>query len=535
MQRFIHHRVTIIVTSLIFTLMSLPWPMKTSFAASSGTPIFQDDFEGVGTPAWTVSSGSWSTAEGINSPMFSDDFENESATGWMNNGGSWSAVQNGASYAYRQANDSGASELVAGDSTWSNYAYEADVKLLSGAGAMMDFRYQDSKLFYYLYMSESYIRLMKQDGSNQHWIKAYDGPSLKAEEFVNIRVESAGNEFKVYLGGELVLSAVDNNNPFLTGKIGLATWATSIEFDNVSVTNTSVNHAFAQSDNMGGEAYAGDDTWSNYSFQTQVTPASLDMEGSIGIRLRQQDTGSGYIMQYTADGKVQILKWSEGAAEVLAEAPFSMQIGQSYTWNAVAGGKYLDLYINGSKLLSVVDASYTSGKIRLSLKNATASYDNVIVIRVTVPVVSEGNTTYYVSASTGDDENDGLSEAAPWRTLGKVNGASFQAGDQILLKSGDSWNEPLILTGSGTADSPIIITSYGTGAKPVIAWNAPDGGSVITGYNLSHWVIKGLAVQIIASSALSWSNITAGIQIHYDGSALHGNVLTSLLLPTGLW
>src|SRR5687768_9443967 len=40
--------------------------------------------------------------------------------------------------------------------------------------------------------------------------------------------------------------------------------------------------------------------------------------------------------------------------------------------------------------------------------------------------------TYFVSSSSGNDANNGLSEAAPWRTLTKVTNSTFQPGDQIL-------------------------------------------------------------------------------------------------------
>ncbi|MDG0812263.1 right-handed parallel beta-helix repeat-containing protein [Cohnella rhizosphaerae] len=527
MKKSIYRQFTIAALALIMAFSNLPLAAKPAAAAQAGPPMFQDDFEGTNAAAWTIGSGTWVTEEGNNEPLFSDDFENGNAAKWTNNGGSWSAVQNGTSTSYGQS-AGGASELIAGDASWTNYVYEADVKLVNGAGAMMDFRYQDSLHFYYLYMSETYIRLMKQNGSDQDWISAYDGPSLQTSATVRIKVEAIGNQFKIYRDGELVLSTADNADPYLSGKIGLATWATSVEYDNVSVLNTTANHVFVQSDDNGGEAVSGELSWSNYSVQTRLALSSLNSDGSAGIRLRQQDSGDGYDMRYLSDsdgGKLQILKRINGEETIVAEAPFSMQTGRFYVWKGVAAGKYLDLYIDGNKYLSVADSTYTTGKIALMLLNATASYDNVIVEQVSVPVISDGNTTFYVSSSMGDDNNDGLSEATAWRTLEKANEAEFHAGDNLLLKSGDRWNEPLILQGSGTAEYPIRVSAYGTGDKPVIAWNAPHGGSVLSGRNLSNWVIQGLALQIIPSSTQSWSNITAGIQLYYDNSNGHGNVL----------
>lgn len=75
-------------------------------------------------------------------------------------------------------------------------------------------------------------------------------------------------------------------------------------------------------------------------------------------------------------------------------------------------------------------------------------------------------TTYYVSSSSGSDSNSGSSASAPWQTIAKVNGQTFQAGDSILFKRADVWNESLAPGSSGAAGNPITFDAYGTGAAP---------------------------------------------------------------------
>lgn len=77
-------------------------------------------------------------------------------------------------------------------------------------------------------------------------------------------------------------------------------------------------------------------------------------------------------------------------------------------------------------------------------------------------------TTYYVSDSDGDDTDTGLTEALAWKTISKVNAASFSAGDSILFNKGDTWTETLTVPSSGASGSVITFGSYGTGAAPVI-------------------------------------------------------------------
>ncbi|OPA73375.1 hypothetical protein BVG16_29010 [Paenibacillus selenitireducens] len=531
MRGILYHRIILTTMAILLIVMSCPVAPKVSAASASendNVMLFQDDFEGNNSTAWTAPNGNWSIESGQSGELFSDDFENGSASEWGRNSGTWSIVTDGNSSAYRQSSGDGASELLAGDNSWGDYSFEADVKLLTGEGAMMDFRYQDNQHFYYLYMSENYIRLMKQNGSQQEWLQAYDGPSLVKDQFVRIKVEASGSTFNIYRNGTLLFNVTDDNNDYTYGKIGLATWASTVEFDNVSVMDTSDNNIYSQNDPNGGEAYAGDSAWTNYALQTQIRLSSIDQTGTVGIALRQQDDGSRYSMQYTANdahaGNVKIVKIADDMTTTLAEVPYSMTIGKPYTWKGVAAGKFLELYINDVKLLTAEDNSLPTGKIALLTAQATASFDDVIVDSITAPVVSDGNTAYYVSASTGDDTNDGQSEATAWRTLNKVNASTFLPGDSILLKAGDRWNEPLLLKQSGTEDHPIQVASYGTGDKPVIAWNAPNGGGVVTGKNLSNWIIKDLAVEVIPSSTQSWNNITAGILINYDNSRLHRNV-----------
>ena len=47
-------------------------------------------------------------------------------------------------------------------------------------------------------------------------------------------------------------------------------------------------------------------------------------------------------------------------------------------------------------------------------------------------------TIYYVS-NAGNDANNGDAAGTSWRTLNKVNSASFRAGDSILFKRGDAF------------------------------------------------------------------------------------------------
>ncbi len=82
-------------------------------------------------------------------------------------------------------------------------------------------------------------------------------------------------------------------------------------------------------------------------------------------------------------------------------------------------------------------------------------------------------STYYVSQSTGQDKYDGLAQTwdgqhGPWQTLARASSITYRAGDKLLLKCGDTWNETLTLHGDGDEGQPITIASYSTGRRPFI-------------------------------------------------------------------
>ncbi|MBO0939685.1 right-handed parallel beta-helix repeat-containing protein [Fibrella sp. HMF5335] len=92
-------------------------------------------------------------------------------------------------------------------------------------------------------------------------------------------------------------------------------------------------------------------------------------------------------------------------------------------------------------------------------------------------------TTYYV-ASSGNDNNNGLSAAAPFQSLSKVNSLPLQAGDQVLFRRGDTFRGTLLLTRAGSAAQPVVFDAFGSGSKPVLAGSLPIGNWTSLGNNI---------------------------------------------------
>ena len=111
---------------------------------------------------------------------------------------------------------------------------------------------------------------------------------------------------------------------------------------------------------------------------------------------------------------------------------------------------------------------------------------------------SEAGTTYYVDSARGRDTNQGTSSSNPWKSLYKVNGTTFAAGDKILFKAGSAWTGTLHPLGSGKPGSPIVIGKYGKGNMPVINGGGAANAVYLSGQ--SHWEIDSLEVTNNAAS-----------------------------------
>ncbi len=123
------------------------------------------------------------------------------------------------------------------------------------------------------------------------------------------------------------------------------------------------------------------------------------------------------------------------------------------------------------------------------------------IIAVAPSTALAAGTTYYVDSVNGNDSSNGTGTGTAWKTLSKVNGTTFAAGDRILFKAGCSWSGELHPLGSGTAGSPICIDMYGTGNKPVISGSGAAASCAVHLVNQQYWEISNLEITNNASSS----------------------------------
>lgn len=160
--------------------------------------------------------------------------------------------------------------------------------------------------------------------------------------------------------------------------------------------------------------------------------------------------------------------------------------------------------------ISQIRFEYNSTNSPITLALGNYVYKNVAGVsytgNVSLPAYSSlillnpvsGNR--YFCFSTGNDSNSGIDSANAWKTVAKFNSyfTSFNAGDTVFFRKGDTWYGTLNITKSGNSTSPITLTSYGAGAQPIITgfttlsgWTNEGNGiysKVITSENKTNMV-----------------------------------------------
>lgn len=111
--------------------------------------------------------------------------------------------------------------------------------------------------------------------------------------------------------------------------------------------------------------------------------------------------------------------------------------------------------------------------------------------------------TFYVDTTAGNDANNGTSTGTAWQTIGKVNATTFQPGDALYFKAGQTWTGNVVLLGSGTSANPITVGAFGTGAAPI--FDAGNSGHAFR-VNGSWVTVQDIKVQNAGSVALVGGN-----------------------------
>ncbi|MBP3939561.1 MAG: hypothetical protein IK955_09145 [Clostridia bacterium] len=115
-----------------------------------------------------------------------------------------------------------------------------------------------------------------------------------------------------------------------------------------------------------------------------------------------------------------------------------------------------------------------------------------VIILSIMPIAVASGMTYYIDSISGNDENNGLTEASAWKTVNNIEALNLGPGDKVLFKSGGEYDCAITLNCSGTEDNPVVISSYGEGEKPHLNTDARD--AVMKLFDCSYVTVSGFEI-----------------------------------------
>ncbi len=130
--------------------------------------------------------------------------------------------------------------------------------------------------------------------------------------------------------------------------------------------------------------------------------------------------------------------------------------------------------------------------------------------------VEVSGTKYYVSSSSGNDSNDGLTPETAWETINKVNSMTFKAGDGVFFKRGDTFR----FVGSLSAQSGVTYSAYGNGAKPLFMCSVDASGA-------DNWIESSIENVYIYTKTPGGDDRDIGTII-FDGGRAWGVMVTAM-------
>ncbi|MBQ7303103.1 MAG: right-handed parallel beta-helix repeat-containing protein [Clostridia bacterium] len=215
-------------------------------------------------------------------------------------------------------------------------------------------------------------------------------------------------------------------------------------------------------------------------------------------------------------GKTSSGTMIDGFDIYVSNSPNSGWVKKNLSYNTgadtdIGSGWYLRTYtaknLGGYKYLKVQYKSIPSGTEFYVPNIARVRINNIGKMSETSRYL-EGRVskTFYVDYKSGNDNNDGTSEATAWKSLGKVSSHYYQPGDKILFKSGCRFPGTLTINGFGTSSDRLTISTYGGSARAII--EGRNGPETVVRASIEYATVENL--EIFGKTAQNGLQIGAG-------------------------
>ena len=120
--------------------------------------------------------------------------------------------------------------------------------------------------------------------------------------------------------------------------------------------------------------------------------SGTDQSIQADVRIRElaaASAGAGFLLRYTDlqnyyyllvhRNSLEVGKIANGVFKHIASAPLSLVLGRTYRFRIEAIGSHVRAFVNGERVLEVIDNAHARGRTGLTMFRARTDYDNVIV------------------------------------------------------------------------------------------------------------------------------------------------------------
>lgn len=189
------------------------------------------------------------------------------------------------------------------------------------------------------------------------------------------------------------------------------------------VVATELSYVYRQSSLADGARSiwsAGD--WTNQSIQAEIRPTAFADGGDdrwFGVVARYTDDSNYYYITVRRSNVIQIRKIVNGAFQVLASAALPVSLKRTYTLRLEAIGSKLEAYVDGKRMLEVVDTTHTHGRAGVMMYKTRADIDNVVL-------TSHDRTTLVEDTFDTNAEQRWTEESGSWTASGSVTASYYE-------------------------------------------------------------------------------------------------------------
>jgi hypothetical protein len=234
--------------------------------------------------------------------------------------------------------------------------------------------------------------------------------SMTTGRTYRMRLEAIGSQLRAYVNGNQVLAALDKSLP--QGRAGLTMWKSSVDYDNVIVTNSprsalledtfsqtteeyltpwttspttvwsyaQVNGepVFRQTTEQGDARAVNGAPAADQIVTAEIRPTTFHPAGTgwVGLMARYQDDRNYYYVLLKNNGRAALRKLVDGRTTLFEEVSFPVTTGATYRMRLEVIGNRLRLYVNDQLLAEGQDSTFPTGRYGLVTYRGAADFDN---------------------------------------------------------------------------------------------------------------------------------------------------------------